>query len=125
MAEHRSPAKPALRFDKVAKGLVERVRAAVEDAVPDDATVVFTVTAPIRQPSKTAAALEERILHALARPGRGKLDETIYGNRVRIAIVTDRTGTGKTIGLVHNPGPTLEALLDAALRVSKVRARTR
>lgn len=112
MAEDRSAAKPALRFDKVATRLVERVRGAVEAVVPHGKTLVFTVTAPILQPSKTAAAIEEKILTALARrSARLEIDETIYGNRVRIALLAGTTRTGKVIGLVHNPGPSLRGVL--------------
>lgn len=118
--------KPALRFDKVATGLVERVRRAVEPSVPDGKTLVFTVTAPIRQPSKTSAELEERILNALARrPERLEIEDEIHGNRVWIMLVACTKGDSTTIGIVHNPGPTQEALLAAALATLPVRVRGR
>ena len=60
-------AKPRLRFDKVAVGLVSRLQAALGAAVPADRIVMLTVTAPIRQDSKTTAALEDRIRTCLTR----------------------------------------------------------
>lgn len=116
MALRESPAKPGLRFDKVATRLVERVRRAVERSVPDGKTLVFTVTAPIRQPSKTAAELEEKILKALVRrSARVEIDDVIHGNHVRVVLVPLRKRNARAIGIVHNPGPALEALLAAVL----------
>ncbi len=107
---------PRLRFDKVATGLVERVRRAVRGSVPAGKTVAFTVTAPIRLPAKTAAAIEERILSALARRSiHLDVDETIHGNRVRIALIPgDAPDVSNVIGLVHNPGPNTRTLLETA-----------
>jgi hypothetical protein len=47
-------AKPRLRFDKVATRLIERLQATLGETVPDGTTVLLTITAPIRLPSKTA-----------------------------------------------------------------------
>lgn len=62
LKRHRSnqanAAKPRLRFDKVATRLIERLQATLGETVPDGMTVLLTITAPIRFPSKTAAALE-------------------------------------------------------------------
>ncbi len=97
-------AKPGLRFDKVATRLMERLQATLGESVPDGMTVLLAVTAPIRLPSKTAAALEEKIPTLLARalPGR---DEkcTIHGNGVRIRILRGESERApKMIGFVHN-----------------------
>jgi hypothetical protein len=53
-------AKPRLRFDKVATRLIERLQAALGETVPDGMTVLLTITAPIRLPSRTAASLEDK-----------------------------------------------------------------
>ena len=107
---------PRLRFDKVATGLVDRVREAVRNCVPAGETVAFTVTAPIRLPAKTAAAIEERIIAALARrPIHLDVDETINGNRVRIGCLRGNApDSANVIGLVHNPGADTRALFDMA-----------
>ena len=60
-AGQANAAKPGLRFDKVATRLMERLRAALGETVPDGTTVLLTITAPIRLPSKTAASLEDKI----------------------------------------------------------------
>ena len=52
-------AKLRLRFDKVALRLVGGLKAALASVVPEGETVVFTISAPIRLPAKTAVALEQ------------------------------------------------------------------
>jgi hypothetical protein len=96
--------KPRLRFDKVATRLIERLQATVGETVPDGMTVLLTITAPIRLPSKTAASLEDKIQTLLGRgsPGRDEKD-TIHGNRVRIRLLRDESGRApKMLGFVHN-----------------------
>jgi hypothetical protein len=93
-----------LRFDKVATRLIERLQAALGEIVPDGMTVLLTITAPIRLPSKTAASLEDKILTLIGRgsPGRDEKD-TIHGNRVQIRLLRDESERApKMIGFVHN-----------------------
>jgi hypothetical protein len=97
-------AKPGLRFDKVATRLMERLQATLVKTVPDGMTVLLTITAPIRLPSKTAASLEAKIQTLLGRgsPGRDEKD-TIHGNSVRIRLLRDESERApKMIGFVHN-----------------------
>lgn len=97
-------AKPRLRFDKVATRIIARMQATLGKTVPDGMTVLLTITAPIRLPSKTAAALEGKIQTLLGRgwPRRDKKD-TIHGNRVQIRLLRDKSGRApKMIGFVHN-----------------------
>jgi hypothetical protein len=97
-------AKPRLRFDKVATRLVERLQATLGQAVPDGMTVLLTITAPIRLPAKTAAALEDKIQTLLGRrsPGRDVKD-TMHGNRIQIRLLRDESERApKMIGFVHN-----------------------
>ena len=98
-------AKPRLRFDKVATRLIERLQATLGETVPDGMTVLLTITAPIRLPSKTAASLEDEIQTLLQRgsPGRDA-NNTIHGNRVQIRLLRDESQRApKMIGFVHNP----------------------
>lgn len=98
-----NPARPRLRFDKVATRLIKRLQATLGETVPDGMTVLLTITAPIRLPSKTAAALEAKIQTLLVRKSPGR-DDTIHGNRVRIRLLRDESGRSpKLIGFVHNP----------------------
>lgn len=97
-------AKPRLRFDKVATRLIERLQATLGETVPDGMTVLVTITAPIRLPSKTAAVLEDKIQAPFGRgsPGRDEKD-TIHGNHVQIRRLRDESGRApKMIGFVHN-----------------------
>ena len=73
-------AKPHLRFDKVATRLIERLQATLGETVPDGMTVLLTITAPIRVPSKTAASLEDKIQTLLGRGSPGRDEKgTIHG----------------------------------------------
>jgi hypothetical protein len=97
-------ARPRLRFDKVATRVIERLQAVLGGTVPDGTTVLLTITAPIRLPGKTAAALEDKIQTLLGRgsPSRDEKD-TIHGNRVQIRLWRDESGRApKMIGFVHN-----------------------
>jgi hypothetical protein len=98
-------ATPRLRFDKVATRLIERLQATLGETVPDGLTVLLTITAPIRLPAKTAAALESKIRTLLGRgaPRRDAKDR-IHGNRVQIRLLRDESKRAPImIGFVHNP----------------------
>jgi hypothetical protein len=105
--------KPRLRFDRVALGLVRDLRAALREFVPDGQTVILTITAPIRQPSKTTAALEDKIRVYLARrPAQVEIKEIIHGNQIRIRLVKGVSRRmSKVIGFVHNPDSDPDVLL--------------
>ena len=107
---------PRLRFDKVALRLVQGVRDALAGAVPDDLCVLFTVTAPIREPLKTTTALVEAIRARLSHGAVvGEHQETLHGNQVRVRVVTNRSShAARVAGFVHNPDPPPGALLDVA-----------
>lgn len=98
-------AKPRLRFDRVVQAVDRRLRAALEAVVPQGQTMMIAITAPIRQPGKTAAALAERLRDRLRRPAaRVMIDATLYGNRIRAAQVKGLApGAPKSIVFVHNP----------------------
>jgi hypothetical protein len=95
---------PRLRFDRVVLGLLGRLRAALPDGAPKGATVVVTITAPIRLPSRTAALLEENIRMLLReRSAPRQLRKTAHGNQLQIRIMRGgRTPTSKLVGFVHN-----------------------
>jgi hypothetical protein len=97
-------AKPHLRFDKVASRLMERLQANLGETVPAGTIVLLTITAPIRLPSKTAAALEDRIQTLLDRRPRHRGEkDTIHGNRVQIRLLKHESERApKMIGFVHN-----------------------
>lgn len=103
---------PRLRFDKTAVGLVKRLQSALSKSVPDGRTVVVTITAPIRQDSKTGLVLEEKIRELLA-SRRAQLKATIYGNRIQVRVLEGGTSrTSKLVGFVHNPKPDPAVLFD-------------
>jgi hypothetical protein len=108
----KSVEEPRLRFDRVAIGLVRRLQTSLSRSVPDDKTVIVTITAPIRKDSKTGAVLVERISDVLA-AGRVQLKATIHGNRIRVRVLKGGASrTAKLIGFVHNPKPDASLLFD-------------
>jgi hypothetical protein len=96
---------PRLRFDRTAVGLIRRLQASLARSVADGKTVIVTITAPIRQDSRTGAALEDKI-RALLSTRRNQLRATIYGNRVQVRVLKGGASrTSRLIGFVHNPEP--------------------
>jgi hypothetical protein len=108
-------AKLRLRFDKVALRLVGGLKAALASDVPEGQTVVFTITAPIRLPGKTAQALEKMV--------RGATDverrEVVRDNEVRTRRLTGvPKHMPKVLGFVHNvesDAGSILALMEARL----------
>jgi hypothetical protein len=113
----RGAKEPRLRFDRVAVGLVKRLQRALSKSVPGRNTVVVTVTAPIRQDSKTTVELEEAIRGLLA-ARRSQLKTSIHGNRIGVRVLK---GGGpripKVVGFVHNPEPDPEVLVDVTRKL--------
>ena len=116
IADRGGPTKSGLRFDRVALRLVRRLQAALGESVPDGKTLIVTITAPIRVPSKTAAALEDTIRTCLARrSAQADVKDTIHGNEIRVRLVKGGSKrTTKVIGFVHNPDSDAGVLLDIA-----------
>jgi len=113
------PAKPRLRFDRVAQRLVQQVHDSLHAGVPEDRTVMFTVTAPIKLPAKTAESREEKITDLLARRSMpANLMEKMHGNEVCVRLAKRRSSSpaSRVIGFIHNPGPHPAVLFDAAQR---------
>ncbi len=101
-----------LRFDKVALRVLDKVKTALSEIVAENQTVIFMLTAPIRLPSRTAAAME-----ALARDGFAGNDihRTIHGNQIRMRRVTGvAAAMPRAIGFVHNPDADADAILALA-----------
>lgn len=113
--------KPRLRFDKVALRFVDTLKGALGDAVPDGATVAFTIAAPIRVASKTAVELEEKIRrHLERRSPLADIREAIQGNDIRVRILKSPRGTPKAVGFVHTAEPSAaKTLLDMTESVLK------
>lgn len=76
----------------------------------------MTVTAPIRLPARTAAALGDKVRRDLARRPAG-LDgnDTIHGNRIRVRLVKGGPARpSDVIGFVDNPDTDPAVLMDIA-----------
>lgn len=109
IAERIAAAGMRLRFDKVAQRLVAHLQAALAPRVPDGEAILFTCTAPIRLPAKTADSMLD-----LAR-GLGvgeEVGETVHGNQVRLRRAAVPAGRPTVLGFVHNPESDSGRVLD-------------
>jgi hypothetical protein len=105
-------AKLRLRFDKVALRLVGRLKAALASVVPEGQTLVFTISAPIRLPAKTAAALEDMVRPA---PPGAERHEIVHDNTVRTRRLKGVSKhMPKVLGFVHNVESDAGAILALA-----------
>jgi hypothetical protein len=119
-----------LRFDKVATRLIESLRATLSEAVADGTTVLLTVTAPIRLPSRTAALLEDKVRGLLARGSVVRsATPVLHGNRVTIQSMRCEEGQApRVIVFVHNDDsdpPILARMTKELLEVNSAAAARR
>jgi hypothetical protein len=121
VADTQLRSKRGLRFDKVAVGLIACVQSALRDDVPDSMTLLFTVTAPIRVPGKTAGELTDRLRVWLqGRNAPAATRYTIRGNAIRVCVVNGRQQREPNVrGFVHNPDVDVKALFDEARESSR------
>jgi hypothetical protein len=103
-----------LRFDKVALRFGNRLRDALCDDVAAGMTLIVTITAPLRQSSKTANELIDAIRPFCARSAKGDLREKLYDNSIAVRLAPGIDGKSNVIVLVHNPHPDASKLLAAA-----------
>jgi hypothetical protein len=101
ITERLVAARLRLRFDKVVLRLINSLKTTLAEIVPEDQTVIFTLTAPIKLPAKTAAAIEGLVRDGLP---DSKVRNTIHGNHVRLRRVAGVPAEmPRVIGFVHNP----------------------
>jgi len=102
---------PRLRFDRVAQRVIRDLQASLRDAVPINAALIVTVTAPIRLPAKTVAELGRQLAGPLPR----NFNKVICGNRVRARVVSRCVyGSPKVVVFIHNPEPAPDGLFRLA-----------
>jgi hypothetical protein len=100
-----------LRFDKVALRLLDVVKTGLGPMLPVGQSIAFTVTAPIKLPSKTSADLQEQLRQLRTQ----RLNTTINGNEIRARIVSNiSSNMPRVIGFVHNAESDADLLLDIA-----------
>jgi hypothetical protein len=101
-----------LRFDRVVVRVVGQLKTNLAEVIPEGQAVLLTITAPIKHPAKTAAALERLVRDG--QPDR-EVRDTMFGNDVHIRRVTDvPPATPRVLGFVHNPDSDAGLLLDLA-----------
>jgi len=101
-----------LRFDKVALRVVRVLQSTLAEVVPEQQAVLFTVSAPVKHPAKTIAALEILVRGSFS---CGEIKDTVHGNKVRFRRVTGGSGrVPRVLGFVHNPETDPDLLLDLA-----------
>jgi hypothetical protein len=108
--------KLGLRFDKVVVRLLENLRTFVEQDIQNKGTILMTLTAPIKIPSKTEQEIKRHIKNLFDSGVQHRDKElTVFKNEVRFRLVDPSTkNTTKFIGFVHNPGSDPKLLLDLA-----------
>jgi hypothetical protein len=117
LLERIKAAKIRLRFDKVVLRVVGELQATLVDAVPDGGAIIFTLSASIRHPAKTAAGVESLVRNGSVPSERR---EMVHGNDVRIRRLTGLPAhTPKVLGFVHHPAS------DAGLILAIAEARLR
>ncbi len=105
-------AKLHLRFDKVALRLVDGLKTALADIVPQDQTIIFTITAPIKARAKTEAAIAGLVGDGLP---DSEVRNTIHGNHVRLRRVAGVPAMmPRVVGFVHNPATDADLILALA-----------
>jgi hypothetical protein len=105
-----------LRFDRVVMRVLDDLRRFAEGKTPAGASVILTLTAPIRMPAKTISALELEI-EALLRAGLGDRDRIaeVCSNAVRLRLVEHApTRDHRLVGFVHNRDSDARHLVDLA-----------
>ena len=112
IVERIAAAKLRLRFDRVVRWLVDDLKAELTELMPEGEALLFTITAPIKLPAKTATALK-----SLA---RGEISGhefrgNIHGNQVHIRrLVGISTPMPRVIAFVHNPESDASVILKLA-----------
>ncbi len=105
-------AKLRLRFDKVALRFVGGLKATLAGVVPEGQIVVFTISAPIKLPGKTAVALENMVR---SNPREAESREIIHDNEVRIRRLKGVSKPmPKVLGFVHSVESDAGAILALA-----------
>lgn len=100
IVEMIAAAKLRLRFDKVALRLVDVLKTALVQIVPEDQAIIFALAAPIRHPAKTASVIERLVRDGLP---DSEVCKTILGNQVRLRhIVGVPANMPRVMGFVHN-----------------------
>jgi len=108
-----------LREDKVALRVLRDLESAVQPHVPEGKTLIFTLGAPIKEPSKLVDALTKTLVTFFG-SGSEEADEkkTILGNRVRFGVLDDGAKwSAKAIGFVFSGDPLPGALANIARAV--------
>ena len=112
IAELAARANLRLRFDRVVLRVVGRLQIALAEVVPEGQVVLLSVTAPIRHPAKTAAALVDLVRRG--QPG-DEVRDVIHGNAVRVRRVHGmQPAMPRVLGFAHNPASDACRLLDLA-----------
>ena len=115
-ANGTSIAKLGLRFDKVAIRLLSDVRETLAAEISEGTALLWTITAPIKLPAKTAATLRTQmsdILHA--HPPHHVHETVVFQNKVILRLIrVPGSQPEKMIGFVHNPDSDAHRLLDWA-----------
>lgn len=112
IVERIAAAKLRLRFDRVVRSLVGDLKAELTELMPEGEALLFTITAPIKLPAKTATALKSL---ARAEISDGEFRGNIHGNQVHIRRLAGiATPMPRVVAFVHNPESDASEILKLA-----------
>jgi hypothetical protein len=108
--------KLGLRFDKVVVRLLSGIRESITKDIPGKTSVLFTIAAPIKLPSKTELEVRKHIDEYLNHEEKyGEQELIVFQNKVLIRKVkVPITQPIKFAGFVHNQNSKPKQLLDFA-----------
>jgi hypothetical protein len=111
----RPSAKARLREDRVARSVLRDLEAALHPHVPNHKSIILTLGAPIKVPTKLIAALTNLLLDYLQRAIEERDErKTVLGNRVRFRVLSHGPSwNAKLIGFVFSGDPAPGAIANS------------
>ena len=98
--------------------VLDHLQRSVDTQACEGVSVALTLTAPVRAPGKTAAALQQEIVTLLrtGRPGDRRSSD-VHGSRAELRLVGHPPEREpRVLGFVHNPGVDAASILALAER---------
>lgn len=110
-----APAKPRLRYDRVALRFVRDLRDRLRPALANGEAAILTIRAPILQAGKTVDALEARLRSRRGgRSGKTELKARAFGNQIGIRLLRNAWRGSEVLAFVHSEGSHPAIIANAA-----------
>jgi hypothetical protein len=114
-AGRAAPAKPRLRYDRVALRFVRDLRERLRPALANGEAAILTIRAPILQAGKTVDALEKRFRSRRGgSSGKAEMNALDFGNRIGIRFLRNAWRGSEVLAFVHSEGSKPAIIANAA-----------